>query len=105
MCKLLDKSWENVYTEIALTGFQLCDMPSSNYVWGQYLKSNGFVRKNLPNTCPDCYSLQNFCNDYPKGSYAVATGTHVCAVQDGAVYDSWDSRDETVIYYWEKEEK
>lgn len=103
LCKTLNKSWETIYTEVALTGFHLCDMPSSNYVWGYYLKQNGFVRKNLPDTCPDCYTLNDFCNDYPNGQYIVATGTHVCAVCDGSVYDSWDSRDEIVTYYYVKE--
>lgn len=96
--------WELSYAEIAAEGFKLYDMPSSNYVWGSYLKSKGFVRKNLPDTCPDRYTLQNFCEDYPSGSYIVATGTHVAAVVNGNLYDSWDSRDEVVIYYWEKEE-
>lgn len=81
----------------------LCDMPSSNYVWASYLKSKGFVRKDLPNTCPDCYTLEHFCQDYPSGKYIVATGTHVIAVEDGNIYDSWDSSGEIVMFYWTKE--
>ena len=104
LCKILNKSWETVYTEVAVTGFRLCDMPSSNYVWGSYLKSQGFVRHNLPDTCPDCYTLQDFCNDHPSGKYIVATGTHVCAVENNIVFDSWDSRTEIVTYFWEREE-
>ena len=100
LCKILDKDWETIYAGIVLEGFRLFDMPSSNYVWGSFLRSNGFVRLDLPETCPDCYTLQNFCDDYPNGSYIVATGTHVCAVVDGDVYDSWDSSNETVVYFW-----
>lgn len=97
--------WRKTYSEIVVEGYNLCDMPSSNYVWGSYLHSKGFVRHNLPSTCPDCYTLQDFCNDYPEGKYIVATGTHVIAVENGIVYDSWNSLNEIVIYYWQKEEK
>lgn len=97
--------WYKTYSEIVLEGYYLCDMPSSNYVWGSYLRSKGFVRHNLPNTCPDCYTLHNFCNDYPTGEYIVATGTHVIAVVNGVAYDSWNSLDEIVIFYWQREEE
>lgn len=97
-------SWEDTFVGLTTTAFQLSDMPSSNYVWGYYLKSKGYVRRNLPNTCPDCYTLRQFCRDFPSGKYIVATGTHAVAVIQGNVWDSWDSSDELVIYYWEKEE-
>ena len=58
----------------------LADMPSSNYVWGSFLKHKGYRRMNLPDTCPDCYTLGKFCEDYPSGKYIVATGTHAVAV-------------------------
>lgn len=84
--------------------FRLYDMPSSNYVWGSYLKSKGYVRHNLPDTCPECYTLRQFCDEHQKvgSKYIVATGTHAVAVVDGNIYDSWDSSDEVVTYYWEK---
>lgn len=81
-------------------------MPSSNYVWGSYLRSKGYVRKNLPDTCPECYTARQFCNDHKNGRYIIATGTHVIAVdKPGNLYDSWDSSDEVVTYYWEKKEE
>lgn len=102
--KIEGSSWEDTFTEITLEAFRLYDMPSSNYVWGSYLKSKGYVRKNIPDTCPDCYTIKDFCKDYPTGKYIVATGTHVAAVVSGSVWDSWDSSDEVVIYFWEKKE-
>ena len=84
--------------------FRLYDMPSSNYVWGSYLKSKGYVRYNLPDTCPECYTLKQFCEEYNQigSKFIVATGTHAVAVCDGNYYDSWDSGDEIVTYYWVK---
>ncbi len=97
-------SWEKAFVEIVAEAYKLSDMPSSNYVWGSYLKSKGYTKQSLPDTCPDCYALRNFCEDFPKGSYIVATGTHVIAVKDSNIYDSWDSSDEVVTYYYKKEE-
>lgn len=99
---LLDKSWEYAYDEITEQGRLMYDMPSSNRVWGQYLIENGFERKILPDTCPICYSLHQFCFMHPKGEYLVATGSHVIAVIDGDYYDTWDSGYETVTYYFQR---
>jgi len=96
-------SWEKTYTEIALKGFMMYDMPSSNAVWGKYLTEHGYEYATLPNTCPDCYSVIEFCEDFPTGTYIVATGTHVLTVIDGDYYDTWDSGDEIPVYYFRKE--
>ena len=98
-------SWEQAFVELMAEAYKLSDMPSSNYVWGSYLKSKGYVRTNLPNTCPDCYRVMDFCADHPDGKYIVATGTHVIAVDSGNIWDSWDSSDEIVTYYWKKKEE
>lgn len=100
-----NKTWEDVFVELMSEAYRLFDMPSSNYVWDSYLKSIGYIRKNLPDTCPDCYTLRQFTKDYPNGKFIVATGTHVIAVIKGSSYDSWDSSDEVVSYYYEKYEK
>ena len=89
--------------DIALQGYMMKDMPSANSVWGAYLQENGYKRKLLPDTCPSCYTVIDFCNDHPTGTYLLAIGSHVVAVENGNYYDSWDSGDELPIYYWEKE--
>lgn len=97
------QDWDDVYTGLTFQGFALKDMPSSNYVWGEYLKSKGFRREIVPNTCPACYTVADFADEHPNGSYVLGTGIHAVAVIDGNIYDSWDSRNEVPVYYFKEE--
>lgn len=103
VAKVTGEDWETVYAGIVAQGYKMHDMPSSNRVWGAYLKEKGYTRHALPDTCPDCYTVAEFCRDYPAGKYILATGSHVVAVENGDHYDTWDSANETPIYYWERE--
>lgn len=99
-----NKSWYETYIELCLQGLLLYDMPSSNRVWNEYLKTEGYTRHVIPDTCPECYTIRDFCNEYFKGTYILGTGTHVVAVIDGDYYDTWDSGDESPICFWTKED-
>lgn len=101
--KLTNQSWEETYLWICLQGFMMHDMPSANRVWEAYLTNNGFRRTLLPDYCPDCYTVKDFCVDYPEGKYLLAIGTHVVAVEDGNYFDTWDSGDEIPLFFWRKE--
>lgn len=94
------QTWDDVYIQISLQGFKDKNMPSANTVWGNYLKSIGFKRHTIPNSCPDCYTVADFCTEHTTGTYILATGTHVIAVMDGNYYDAWDSGNEVPAYYF-----
>lgn len=98
--KALDVDWETAYSLIAINGFAMGDMPSSDSVWGAVLRQNGFYKAVIPNTCPDCYTAEMFCKDHPRGIFTLGFGGHVATAIDGRLYDSWDSSQETPIYFW-----
>lgn len=100
----LGKSWYETYVDLCLQGLTMYDMPSSNRVWNEYLKSKGYNRYIIPSDCPNCYTVRDFCGEHFKGRYILGTGSHVIAVIDGDWMDTWDSADESPIYYWTKEE-
>lgn len=101
--KVLNQEWERTYIMLAIYGFMLADLPSANHVWGRYLKDNGFRRSLIPDKCPACYTVKDFCEEHQKGVYLLALNGHVVAVVDGCYFDSWDSGDEVPVYFWEKE--
>lgn len=96
------KQWETVYADLAVEGLLLHDMPTANYVWGHYLRRCGWNRSAIPNSCPDCYTVADFASEHPSGTYILALATHVVCVRDGYWLDTWDSGDETPLYYWQK---
>lgn len=103
ICKLTRQNWHTVYWNIAEQGARLFDMPSSNNVWASYLRELGYRRFAIADNCPDCYSVRDFCIDYPNGRFLLATGSHVVTVIDGNYYDAWDSGSEIPVFFWTKE--
>lgn len=103
ICKAFDYDWERAYIEICVQGFIMRDIPSSDIVWGTYLKRNGFKKHILPDVCHDDYTVNDFAENCPYGTYVLKTAGHVLTIRDGVIYDSWDSRNEVVIYYYQKE--
>lgn len=102
--RVMEQDWEKTFIEVCLQAFMMCDMPSANEVWGAYLRGKGFKRAMLKDECPECYTVRDFCRDYPHGRYVLALHEHVVAVVDGDYYDTWDSGDRAPLYYWYKEE-
>ena len=104
IAKALGIDWESAYAKLCLDGFAMGDMPNANSVWGAELRKNGFYRESIPNTCPDCYTAENFAKEHPKGIYVLGFGKHVATIVDGNIYDSWDSSKEIPQYYWYRKE-
>lgn len=92
------QKWDETFVAIALQGYIMHDMPSSNAVWGEYLRSKGFRRK----LAPDNITVRKFAEMHPNGTYILALSGHVVCIQNGTLYDSWDSSHEIVLYYWQK---
>lgn len=102
--KATGQSWEKTYAGLCVQGFESCDMPSANHVWGAYLRKHGFRRHALPDNCPDCYTVAEFCREHPHGLYVLAISGHVVCVCEGDYYDSWDSGSEIPSFFWAKED-
>lgn len=101
--KATGKGWGETYLALAIEGYLESDMPSANAVWGSYLRRAGYKRYMIPDTCPDCYTVGRFAYEHPTGTYILALSGHVVCVQDGTIFDSWNSENEIPLYFWQKE--
>lgn len=103
--KALDTDWDTAFLLMMIQAYTVKDMPSDNSVWGAVLKQHGFAMKTMSDECPDCYTAEEFCRDFPEGTYVLGFGNHTCCVIDGCIYDAWDSSKEIVQYVWYKKEE
>jgi hypothetical protein len=96
------KTWHEVHGELCRLSGERCTMPSVNWLWEIYLRKHGVEKFLLPDTCPACLTVREFCRRYREGTYLVGTGTHAVAIRDGNYIDAWDSGDETLTYFFRK---
>lgn len=102
--KAMDQSWMRTYWGLCLQGAMIFNMPSADETWWLYLKKHGWQRRFLSRDCPVCYTVNDFCQEYPYGVYVLGLDGHVLTVVDGEFLDTWDSGERNPIYYWTKEE-
>ena len=95
-------TWYEAYSLLCSKGRFMCDLPSSDAVWGAVLRDYHFKRHGLPNSCPECYTARDFAVDHPRGVYVLAFGGHVATIRDGELLDSWNSENEVPIYYFRR---
>lgn len=96
------REWEDIHYLLCELSRKMHDMPSSNNVWGEFVRRNGFKRYIIEDTCPNCYTIADFARDHRTGTFLVCTGTHVVAVVNGDYIDTWDSGNEVPVFYWRK---
>ena len=99
LCKAMGRDWMTVYLGLCIEGALRGDMPSANSTWGAYLRRNGFRRE----LAPDDVTVAEFSDAHHRGTYILALSGHVVCIVDNVLYDTWDSRNEIVLYYWTKE--
>ena len=102
LCKALNKEWETAYVETACEGLKMHDMPCANHIWGAVLRNHGFEQRALPSRCPECTTVKEFAEEHRQGTYVLTCESHTVAVVDGDYFDTWDSGDEVVIYYFKE---
>lgn len=95
-----DRSWRETYRELCRIGEREGDLPNSNLVWHKLLKEHGARQFLLPESCPDCITVQAFCERYPDGIYIIGTEGHVVCCMYGDYYDSFDSGRMTPCCFW-----
>ncbi len=102
--KLMGMSWDEAFIRLSFMAYYKKDNLEKNHVWGDFLVMNGFTKHFIPNECLNCYTVKDFAYEHPYGMYLLRidglTSGHVVTLIDGDYYDSWDSGDEVVEYYY-----
>lgn len=102
LTKALNVDWDTAFALVSAEAFAQKNMPSANVVWGNVLHKHGYVRQLADEACPICYTVADFCREFPAGTYVLSCDGHVVAVADGCAYDTWDSLNEPVLFFWKR---
>lgn len=96
----LDVDWDTASDLIYEMAKAMGTTTHDDAAWGAVLRRAGFMRAAIPNRCPDCYTVNDFCREHPRGVFVLKTSGHVVTVIDGQAWDTWDSTGEIPSYYW-----
>lgn len=99
ICAVTGREWTDVHQELCDLARDMSDMPSSDRVWWEFLRLNGFRRHKMIDRCPDCYTVADFAADHPSGIYVLGPHEHAVALIDGDWWDSWDSGNTVPTYF------
>ena len=99
ICAVTGLDWYEIHRQQSDLSRIMADMPSSDDVWWELLRLHGFRKVQLLDSCPDCYTVEDFAYDHPYGSYVLGPKEHAIAVIDGNWYDTWDSGATVPLYY------
>ena len=104
LCRVTGMKWDDVHKETSDLSRMMGTMSVDDNAWGAFLRMRGWQRYAVPNTCPYCYTVKDFCRDHPWGAYVLCPKEHVVSAVDGDWYDTFNSGDEPILFYWAKEE-
>ena len=91
ICAVTGLDWDAVHEAQCRLSRVMGDMPSADRVWHELLRWCGFERRELPDRCPACYTVFDFCLEHPRGIYVLGPPAHAVAVISGRYWDAWDS--------------
>lgn len=103
VCAVTGLDWHTVHDALCSLSGALADMPSADRVWQELLRWCGFTRHELPNRCPACYTVEDFCLEHPRGVYVLGPPAHAVGVISGRYWDAWDSGRTIPAYFLSRE--
>ena len=103
ICAVTGLDWHTVHDTLCSLSGAMADMPSADRVWHELLRWCGFHRRELPDRCPECYTVRDFCADHPTGIYVLGPPAHAVGVLRGEYWDAWDSGATIPTYFLTRE--
>lgn len=102
ICKVTGKQWLEVFDDLCKYAREAQCLPNQPKAYEPYLHDLGFFYHSVP--CrPKMKTVREFRKDF-KGTaicnVKVGYGSHFSAVQDGHIFDTWDTSDCRMWGYW-----
>lgn len=106
MSLFLNKSWEEVFTELCEFALEQKLMPDDPKCYKKYLKHLGYDMNKQPrHSTGTKFTGKEFCEnfaDYNKVYLTHIGGHHIVCIINNRINDIWDSSDGCIGNYWVK---
>ncbi len=102
ICAATGMDWYTAHKALCDLSADMGDMPSADRVFRDLLEQMGFSKIRIIDRCPDCITVSDFAKSHPRGVYILGPHEHVVTVIDGDWWDSWDSGNAVVTYYFRR---
>lgn len=103
LTKVENKSWVEVFDELAPIAREMQCMPNGKPCYEEFLKRRGYEYVGVSNKRGTKRpTVSSFALAHKQGVFIARVAHHIVAVIDGRFYDTWDSGWKSLYGYWVK---
>lgn len=102
ICKITNKTWNEIYSELFNISNKVNDMINSKTVVDKYIQSIGgeFFTLGKPKTGEKRPTIEEFITNNKLGTYILYLRDYYVTVIDGTLYNTTNLNNEAVYSYW-----
>lgn len=90
-----NRTWEDVYNELVeLSG-------DEGYLFNNVTFVEDYLDDRYPRECHYAKTIGEFANEYPYGKYLATTNSHIVAIIDGIIYDTFNPSNKILRCVWQ----
>lgn len=102
ICNAMGMSWNTAFMKLTVIAFRKKTMPDCKLAYEAMIAKEGWIKRPQPRKpLGGKYSIYEFCDYHPKGTYIISCANHLTCVRDGRIEDIWDCGDKCVGNFWE----
>lgn len=100
---IMRKTWNTVYKDLCVLGLKLGFMPNDKRTIIKYIESCGYVKQSQPKDKDGKrMNAATFVNTFNGECIARIGSSHLSAIKNNKVHDSWDCSDRIMNVYFIK---
>ena len=95
--------WDQVIISITQHALKQGRVFNEKKAYDAWLQKNGWVKNKQPRKANGKkYTISEFLDLYPKGTYIISIANHLTFSEDGILYDTWNCLSKSVGNFWSK---
>ena len=97
-----DIDWLEAFDKLTAYARETYNVPNDKNCYKVVFEQFGFLKRSVGvEKGKFRMTVEDFCKTHPKGRYILRIAHHLTAVVNGKVYDTWNTANKSIYYYWE----